>query len=178
MSERLIDTMQKSRIVFLQGVIDESNANNIVMNLLNLDGENNEDIYLYINSPGGSVDDGLAIIDTMNYIKSDVVTIGIGKCASMAAIILACGAKGKRYALKNTSIMLHQIMGGVQGQASDIEIVYHRTKTIKENINELLSDVTGKSKNKVETDLDRDYWLSSAEAKEYGLIDEVVLKKE
>ena len=165
--------MLESRIVFINGEINSSTANSTVMYLLMLDSINHDDIYLYINSPGGSVSDGLAIIDTMNHIKSDVVTIAIGTAASMAAVILSNGKKGKRFALENANILIHQIMGGVQGQATDIEIAYKHIAKLKDKLLDILSKNTGKDKEKIKVDSDRDYWLDAKEAISYGLIDAV-----
>lgn len=172
MDKNLFDAkMLESRIVFLSGEIDSNLANYVVMQLLMLDSINHDDIYLYINSPGGSVSDGLAIIDTMNHIKSDVQTIAIGTAASMAAVILSNGTKGKRFALENTNILIHQIMGGVQGQATDIEIAYRHIANLKDKLLDILSHNTGTKKEKIKEDSDRDYWLNSREAIKYGLID-------
>ena len=174
----IIETINENRIIFLHGEINAASANEVILKLLYLDGISDEDISLYINSPGGSVQDGLAIIDTMNFINSDVATIGIGLCASMAAIILASGAKDNRSALPHTDIMLHQVMGGFQGQASDIQIAAEKTKKVKNTLNKILTEVTGQSYKKIEKDTDRDFWLSSKEAIEYGIIDKVLEKKE
>ena len=174
----IVESMYDSRIIFLDGEINSSSANEVILKLLYLDSISNEDISLYINSQGGSVPDGLAIIDTMNYIKSDVSTIGIGLCASMAAIILASGTKGKRTVLPHTDIMIHQVMSGVQGQASDIQIAAEKTKKVKDTLNKMLTDITEQSLAKIEKDTDRDFWLSGKEAIEYGLIDKILQKKE
>ena len=172
MDKTLFDAkMLESRIVFLTGEINSDNANYVVMQLLMLDSINHDDIHLYINSPGGSVSDGLAIIDTMNHIKSDVVTIAIGTAASMAAVILSAGAKGKRLALENTNILIHQIMGGVQGQAADIEIAYKHIADLKDRLIDILAKNTGNRKDKIREDSDRDYWLNTREAIKYGIID-------
>ena len=138
--------------------------------------DNSKDIFLYINSPGGVVDAGLAIYDTMNYISCDVSTICVGLCASMGAVLLAGGKKGKRFALKNSKIMIHQPLGGVQGQASDIKIVADQILKTKQSINEILANATGKSIKKIEEDTNRDYYLTSDEALDYGLIDKVLIK--
>ena len=135
---------------------------------------NNNDIMLYINSPGGSVSAGLAIYDTMNYIKNDVCTIGIGMCASMGAIILSSGTKGKRYALSNTKIMIHQPLGGAKGKASDIQILANEINKTKLNIIDILSKNTKKSKNKIQKDIEKDYYMTSLEAKNYNLIDKII----
>lgn len=165
----------KERIIFLSEEVNDVSASLVVAQLLFLDAEDpGKDIYLYINSPGGSVTAGMAIYDTMRYIKSDVSTICIGMAASMGAFLLAAGQKGKRYALPNSTIMIHQPLGGVQGQASDIKIHTEYLLKIKEKLNRILSENTGKPLEQVEKDTDRDNFLSSSEAKEYGLIDEVM----
>ena len=165
----------KERIIFLSEEVNDVSASLVVAQLLFLDAEDpGKDIYLYINSPGGSVTAGMAIYDTMRYIKSDVSTICIGMAASMGAFLLAAGQKGKRYALPNSTIMIHQPLGGVQGQASDIKIHTEYLLKIKEKLNRILSENTGKPLEQVEKDTDRDNFLSSTEAKEYGLIDEVM----
>lgn len=167
----------KDRIIFLGSAIDDHVANLVVAQLLFLDAEDpGKDIHLYINSPGGSITAGFAILDTMNFIKSDVSTICIGMAASMGAFLLAGGAKGKRFALPNAEIMIHQPLGGAQGQASDILISAKRILKMREDINKYLSDWTGQPLEKVEKDTDRDYFMSSLEAKEYGLVDQVVTK--
>ena len=165
----------KERIIFLSEEVNDVSASLVVAQLLFLDAEDpGKDIHLYINSPGGSVTAGMAIYDTMRYIKSDVCTICIGMAASMGAFLLAAGTKGKRYALPNSTIMIHQPLGGVQGQASDIKIHTEYLLNIKEKLNRILSENTGKPLEQVEKDTDRDNFLSSVEAKEYGLIDEVM----
>jgi len=136
-----------------------------------------KDIKLYINSPGGSIYDGLAIYDTMQYVKCDVATICIGMAASMGAVLLAAGAKGKRFALPNSEILLHQLMGGIEGQAIEVEIAAKHIVKIKERINQILTKHTGQSLGKIEKDTDRDFWLSPQEAKEYGLIDQIIKTK-
>lgn len=172
MNNNTLETrMEESRIIFLTGQIDSNNANYIIMKLLMMDSVSHDDIYLYINSPGGSVTDGLAIIDTMNHIKSDVITIAIGTAASMAAVILSAGTKGKRFALENANILIHQIMGGVQGQATDIEIAYNHIAKLKDKLLDILAKNTGKKKDRIKDDSDRDYWLDAKEAISYGLID-------
>ncbi|MEK7120539.1 MAG: ATP-dependent Clp protease proteolytic subunit [Patescibacteria group bacterium] len=164
----------KDRIVFLAGPIDDVVANIVIAQLLFLESEDSKkDIYLYINSPGGDVSAGLAIIDTMNHIKPPVNTVCVGLAASAAAIILASGQKGKRFALPNAEIMIHQPWGGAQGQTSDIEITAKRMLRMRENLNKMLSDKTGQPLDKVSKDVDRDYFMSADEAKKYGLIDEV-----
>ena len=164
----------EDRIIFLTGEINDSVANTVVAQLIYLESKNpDKDISLYINSPGGSVSAGLAIFDTIRYIKCDVSTICIGLAASMGAFLLASGTKGKRYALPNSEIMIHQPLGGAQGQASDIEIQARHIQQIKEKINNVLSEVTGQELKKVQKDTDRDYYMTAEQAKEYGLIDEI-----
>ena len=168
----------KERIIFLDGEVNDASASVIVAQLLFLEAEDpNKDIHLYINSPGGSVTAGMAIYDTMNYIKCDVSTICIGMAASMGAFLLAAGKKGKRFALPNSTIMIHQPLGGVQGQASDIKIHTDYLLMIKDKLNRILSENTGKPLEQVEKDTDRDNYLSAEEAKEYGLVDEVIEKR-
>lgn len=164
----------KDRIVFLSGEINDEVANLIVSELLYLNSLNNEDIYLYINSPGGSVTSGMAIYDTMNFIKCDVSTICVGMCASMAAFLLSSGAKGKRVCLKNGEVMIHQPLGGVQGQATEIKIHAERIIKLKEKLNKILASNTGKDIKKIERDTERDYYLDSEEALEYGLVGKVL----
>lgn len=169
----------EDRIIFLTGEITDEIANIIVAQLIYLEGKDpTKDICLYINSPGGSVSAGLAIYDTINYIKCDVITTCIGLAASMGAFLLASGTKGKRFALANAEIMIHQPLGGAQGQASDIEIQANHIKKIKEKINKVLSERTGQSLKKVEKDTDRDYYMSAEEALEYGLIDKIYTTRE
>lgn len=165
----------KDRIIFLGSTIDDGVANAIIAQLLFLDNQSQDkDIKIYINSPGGSVTAGMAIYDTMQFVKSDVATICVGMAASMAAVILAAGAKGKRLALPNSEIMIHQVMGGMEGQASDIKIRAERILRIKDRLNKILSEHTGKKISAVEEDTDRDYFMTSEEAKKYGLIDQVI----
>ena len=168
----------KDRIILLTGEIDDNLANLVVAQLLYLDAINNSDISLYINSPGGSVTAGMAIYDTMNFIKSDVSTICIGMCASMAAFLLSSGKKGKRFALENSDVMIHQPLGGAQGQATEIKIAAERILKLKEKLNIILSKNTGKDLEIIEHDTDRDYYLNANEALDYGIIDKVLLKKE
>ena len=164
----------EDRIVFLSGEIDDNTANTVVAELLYLEGKDpDKDIYLYINSPGGSVSAGLAIYDTMNYIKSDVSTICVGLAASMGAFLLSSGAKGKRFSLPNGEIMIHQPLGGAQGQASDIEIQAKHIIKTKEKLNRILAENTGKDLAVIEKDVDRDNYMSADEALAYGLIDKV-----
>jgi len=164
----------EDRIVFLTGEVNDQVANIIVAQLIYLEGKNpDKDIFLYINSPGGSVSAGLAIFDTMNYIKCDVSTICVGLAASMGAFLLANGAKGKRFALSNAEIMIHQPLGGAQGQASDITIQAKHIQKIKDKINKILSEKTGQPLEKVEKDTDRDFYMEANEALEYGIIDKI-----
>lgn len=167
----------KDRIIMLSGEINDDVASSIVSQLLFLEAEDPEkDIYLYINSPGGVVTSGLSIYDTMNYIRADVSTICIGQAASMGAFLLSCGAKDKRFALPNSRIMIHQPLGGAQGQATDIEIQANEILRIKKTLNEILAKNTNQSIKKIEKDTDRDFFMSATEAKEYGIIDKVLEK--
>jgi len=169
----------KDRIVMLSGEVNDQVSSSIVAQLLFLEAEDPEkDIYFYINSPGGVVTSGMAIYDTMQYIKPDVVTICIGQAASMGAFLLSSGTKGKRYALPHARIMMHQPLGGYQGQASDIEIHAKETLRIKKTLNEILAQNTGKTLKQVEKDTDRDYFMSAEESREYGVIDSVVEKSQ
>ena len=170
----LYSRLLKDRIIFLSGEINDSLASIIVSELLYLDAQNHDDIYLYINSPGGSVTAGLAIYDTMNYIKSDVKTIVIGMAASMGAFLLSSGAKGKRYALKNAEVMIHQVLGGAQGQATDIKIHAEHILRIKKKLNNILAHNTNKTIKTITKDCERDNFMSAEEALEYGLIDEIL----
>lgn len=168
----------KDRIVMLSTPIDDNVASSIVAQLLFLEAEDSKkDIYLYINSPGGVVTAGLAIYDTMQLIKPDVVTICVGQAASMAAVLLAAGAEGKRYSLPHSRIMIHQPLGGFQGQATDIEIHAKEILRLKDTLNEILSKHTGQPKDRIERDTDRDYFMSAQEALEYGLIDKVLERR-
>lgn len=165
------------RIIFLGGPIDDNVANVVIAQLLFLDHEDSKkDISLYINSPGGSVTAGLAIIDTMNFIKSNVSTICVGIAASMGALILASGQKGKRFSLPNSEVMIHQVVGGAEGQASDIAINAKHILRTKDILNKILAENTGKKMDQIEKDSDRDYWMTSDEAKKYGIIDEIITK--
>lgn len=167
----------KDRIIFLGGPINDAVANLVIAQMLFLERESpKEDIKLYINSPGGSVPAGMAIYDTMQYVKPDVSTICVGIAASMGAFLLSSGRKGKRFALPNADILLHQVMGGVEGQAIEVEIAAKQIIKTKEKINQLLAKHTGQPLTKIEKDTDRDFWLNAEEAKEYGLIDEVIKK--
>ncbi|WP_346355713.1 ATP-dependent Clp endopeptidase proteolytic subunit ClpP [Azotosporobacter soli] len=169
----------KDRIVFIGGPIDDHVANLIIAQLLFLEAEDPEkDIHLYINSPGGVVTAGLAIYDTMQYIKPDVSTICMGSAASMGAFLLSAGAKGKRFALPNSRIMIHQPLGGARGQASDIEIQAREILRLRELLNEALVKHTGQSMEKIQQDTERDFFMSAEQAKEYGLIDAVVVRGE
>ena len=170
----LYSRLLKDRIIILSGEINDSLASIVVSELLYLDSLNHDDIYLYINSPGGSVTSGLAIYDTMNFIKSDVRTIVVGMAASMGAFLLSSGAKGKRCALKNAEVMIHQVLGGTQGQATDIKIQAEHILKIKKKLNRILASNTGKSLQKVIKDCERDNYMSSDEALRYGLIDEII----
>lgn len=174
----IFSRLLKDRIIFLGDEVNNVTSNLVVAQLLFLEAEDpDKDIYLYINSPGGSITAGMAIYDTMQYIKPDVSTICIGMAASMGAFLLAAGAKGKRYALPNSEIMIHQPLGGFQGQATDIDIHAKRILRTKETLNKILSERTGQSLSKIENDVERDYFMSAEEAHEYGLIDEVITKK-
>jgi ATP-dependent Clp protease protease subunit len=165
------------RIIFLGGPIDDHVANLIIAQLLYLDHTDpKKDIHLYINSPGGSVTAGLAIIDTMNFIKSDVSTICVGIAASMSALILSSGKKGKRFSLTNSEVMIHQVMGGTEGQASDIAINAKHILRTKDTLNKILAQTTNKKIEQVDKDSDRDYWMTSDEAKKYGIVDEIISK--
>ncbi len=167
----------KDRIVFLGGPVNDGVANIVIAQMLFLASEDQKKpIKLYINSPGGIVTAGMAIYDTMQFVKPPVETVCVGMAASIAAFLLAAGEKGKRIALPNSEVLIHQVMGGAEGQASDIEIAAKQILKTKAKINQLLSKMTGQSLSKIEHDSDRDYWLSADEAKEYGIIDEVVKK--
>ena len=176
-TERVYDIysrLLKDRIIILSGEINDNLSNIIVAELLYLDSINNEDINLYINSPGGSITAGMAIYDTMNLIKSNVSTICIGMAASMAAFLLSSGTKGKRYCLPNSEVMIHQPLGGAQGQATEIKIAAERILKLKNKLNEILSKNTNKGLKTIEHDTERDYFLNSEEALEYGLIDKIL----
>ncbi len=172
----LYSRMLKDRIVFLVGEINDYTANIVISELLYLDNNSHEDIYLYINSPGGAITAGMGIYDTMQYIESKVITIGVGMCASMAAFLLSSG--DVRYALPNTEVMIHQPLGGAQGQASDIKIAAERIIKLKEKLNKILSNNTKQPLEKINNDTERDNFLSAEEAKKYGLIDNVIKKNE
>ena len=164
----------KDRIIILNGEIDDNLANTVVAQLLYLDSLSTNDISLYINSPGGSITAGMAIYDTMNFVKSDVSTICIGMCASMAAFLLSSGKKGKRYTLPNGEVMIHQPLGGAQGQATEIKIAAERILKLKEKLNRILSENTKQDIKKIEQDTERDHFLDADEALEYGLIDKIL----
>ena len=167
----------KDRIIILNGEIDDNKASTIVAQLLFLDSQNNNDINLYINSPGGSITAGMAIYDTMNLIKSDVKTICMGMCASMAAFLLSSGTKGKRYILPNGEVMIHQPLGGAQGQATEIKIAAERILKLKSKLNKILASNTNQPLEKISNDTERDYFLDASEAKDYGLVDKIINSK-
>ncbi len=174
----LYSRLLEDRIIFLTGAIDDATANLVVGQLLYLETKDpDKDICLYINSPGGSVTAGMAIFDTMNYVKCDVSTICVGMAASMGAFLLAAGTKGKRICLPNSEVMIHQPLGGAQGQASDIKIVADHILKTKDKLNRFLSEATGKSIEEIERDTDRDNYMSAEEAKAYGLVDAVFYKR-
>lgn len=183
-SERAYDIysrLLKDRIIFVGTAIDDHVANTVIAQLLFLQTDDpDKDIHLYINSPGGIVSSGLAIYDTIQYVKSDIATYCIGQAASMGALLLSAGTKGKRFALPNARVMIHQPMGGFQGQATDIEIHAREILRIKESLNNILSYHTGQPLEKIRADTDRDFFMSGTEAKEYGIVDEVIhsLKKD
>lgn len=179
-SERSYDIFSrllKDRIILLSGEINDASANSVIAQLLYLDSLGNEDINIYINSPGGSVSAGMAIYDTMNFVKSDVSTICLGLAASMGAFLLSSGKKGKRYALPNSEIMIHQPLGGVEGQATEIKIVAEHILKTKKKLNQILSKNTNQKIKKIELDTERDHFLEASEALEYGLIDKIITQK-
>lgn len=168
----------EDRIIFLTGEINDAVANTVVAQLIYLEAKNpDKEVHLYINSPGGSVSAGLAIYDTIKFVKCPVSTICIGLCASMAAVLLSSGTKGKRLCLPNSEVMIHQPLGGVQGQATDIEITAKHILKIKEKLVNILSESSGQDKEKVSKDIDRDYFMSSEDALKYGLVDKVITKR-
>ena len=174
----IFSRLLNDRIIMLNGQVDDASASLIVAQLLYLEGQDPEkDISFYINSPGGSVSAGMAIYDTMQYVKCDVSTICIGMAASMGAFLLSAGTKGKRYALPNAEVMIHQPLGGAQGQASDILISARHIERTRENLNKILSQNTGKPLEQIAVDTDRDNWMTAAEAQEYGIIDKVIAKR-
>lgn len=176
--ERVYDIysrLLKERIIFLGGPINDAVANAVIAQLLFLEHEDpKKEIKLYLNTPGGSVSAGMAIYDTMQYVKPDISTICVGIAASMGAVLLAAGKKGKRFALPNSQILLHQVMGGAEGQAADVEIAAKQILKIKSKLNQVLAKHTGQSLARIEKDTDRDFWLTADEAKEYGIIDQTI----
>lgn len=177
MGERAYDIysrLLKDRIIILNGEITDNSANVVVAELLYLDSLNNNDISLYINSPGGSITAGMAIYDTMNFIKSDVSTICVGMSASMAAFLLATGKRGKRYILPNAEVMIHQPLGGVQGQATEIKIAAERILKLKKKLNRILASTTGQDLETIDNDTERDYFMDSDEALAYGIVDKIL----
>ena len=179
MGERAYDIysrLLKNRIILLSGEIDDDVANVIIAQLLYLDSINQEDISLYINSPGGSITSGMAIYDTMNFIRSDVSTTCVGMCASMAAFLLSCGQTGKRYCLPNSEVMIHQPLGGVKGQATEINIVAKRILSLRSKLNNILAKNTKRNIEQIERDTDRDYYMTAKEALNYGIIDKILEK--
>lgn len=181
MGERAYDIysrLLKENIIFLGGPIDDAVANTVIAQLLFLQSEDpKKDVFLYVNSPGGSVTSTLAIVDTMNHIKNDVATVCVGMAASGAAIILSSGKKGKRYILPNAEVMIHQPLGGVEGQATDIAITAKHILKTRENLNKMLAKNTGQNLTQVEKDVERDFFMSSDEAKKYGIVDEIYKQK-
>ena len=174
----IFSRLLKERIIFIGGPIDDNMANLVIAQLLFLQSEDPEkDIFLYINSPGGIVYSGLAIYDTIQYIRPQVATICMGVAASMAALLLACGSKGKRFALPNSRVMIHQPLGGAEGQAADIEIQAREILLLREIGNQILVKHTGQPLEKIERDVDRNFWMSATEAKDYGLIDDIFIKQ-
>ena len=168
----------KDRIIMLSGEVNDQMANSVIAQLLFLDAQDSEkDIYLYINSPGGVITSGLAMLDTMNFIKSDVQTIAIGMAASMASVLLAGGTKGKRFALPNSTILIHQPSGGAQGQQTEIEIVAEEILKTRKKMNQILADATGQTVEQIKKDTERDHYMSAQEAKDYGLIDDILVNK-
>ena len=173
----IFSRLLKDRIVFISGEIDDNLANRVIAELLYWDSTGNEDINIYINSPGGSVSAGMAIYDTMNFVKSDVSTTCLGIAASMAAFLLSSGKKGKRYILPNADVMIHQPLGGAQGQATDIKIASDRIIDLRKRLNRIFSKNTSQSLKKIEKDTERDNYLSAKEALEYGLVDKIITEK-
>lgn len=171
----IFSRLLKDRIVFICGEIDDDLANSVIAQLLYLDSISNEDINIYINSPGGSITSGMAIYDTMNLIKSDVATTCLGMAASMGAFLLSCGKKGKRYILPNAEVMIHQPLGGASGQATEIKIAAERILKLKDKLNKILANNTGKDINTINNDTERDYFMDSDEALKYGIIDKILL---
>lgn len=173
----IFSRLLKNRIVILSGEINDDSANLAIAQLLYLDSLNHDDISLYINSPGGVITSGMAIYDTMNFIQSDVSTICMGMAASMAAFLLSCGTKGKRFILPNAEVMIHQPLGGAQGQATEIQIAAEHILKMKKRLNHILSVNTGKDLKTIETDTERDHFLDAEEAMEYGIVDQIIHKK-
>ncbi len=175
--ERVYDIysrLLKDRIIFIGGEINDDLANAVISELLYLDSKGNDEISIYINSPGGSITAGMAIFDTMNFVKSPISTICVGMAASMASVLLASGNKGKRYILPNSEVMIHQPLGGVNGQATEIKIVADRILYLRNKLNKILSEKTGQDINRIEKDTERDHYLSAKEALEYGLVDKIL----
>lgn len=170
----IFSRLLKERIIFISGEINDSVANSVIAELLYLDSINHEDISIYINSPGGVITSGMAIYDTMNFVKSDVTTICIGMAASMAAFLLSSGTIGKRYILPNADVMIHQPLGGAEGQATDIKIAAERILELKRRLNRILAKNTGKSLSKIEKDTERDNYLTADEVVKYGLVDKII----
>ncbi|MDA9720335.1 ATP-dependent Clp endopeptidase proteolytic subunit ClpP [bacterium] len=174
----IFSRLLKDRIIFIVGGIDDYVANLVVAQLLFLESEDpKKDIFMYINSPGGVITSGLSILDTMNYLKCDVSTVCFGQAASMGAVLLSCGAKGKRFALPNSRVMIHQPLGGARGQATDIEIQAKEILTLKEKLNKILAEKTNQSLKKIASDTERDYFMNAEEAVKYGLVDEVLTQR-
>lgn len=176
-SEKAFDLYSRllnDRVIFISGPINDDVANIVISELLYLDSISHEDIAIYINSPGGSVTSGLAIYDTMNHIKSDCSTIGVGLCASMGAFLLSSGKKGKRYSLENTEIMIHEVLGGGEGQATEIEIMTNHILRLRNKLNKILARNTNQTIKKINNDTKRDYYMDSKEAKEYGIVDSII----
>ena len=172
----IFSRLLKERIIFISGEINDITANSVIAELLYLDSLNHEDISIYINSPGGVITSGMAIYDTMNFVKSDVSTICVGMAASMAAFLLSSGCKGKRFILPNADVMIHQPLGGAEGQATDIKIASDRILNLRNKLNKMLSKNTGKSLSKIIKDTERDNYLSAEEALEYGIVDKIIKK--
>ena len=174
----IFSRLLKDRIIFIVGGIDDYVANLVVAQLLFLESEDpKKDIFMYINSPGGVITSGLSILDTMNYLKCDVSTVCFGQAASMGAVLLSCGTKGKRFALPNSRVMIHQPLGGARGQATDIEIQAKEILTLKEKLNKILAEKTDQSLKKIASDTERDYFMNAEEAVRYGLVDEVLTQR-
>ena len=174
----IFSRLLKDRIIFIVGGIDDYVANLVVAQLLFLESEDpKKDIFMYINSPGGVITSGLSILDTMNYLKCDVSTVCFGQAASMGAVLLSCGAKGKRFELPNSRVMIHQPLGGAMGQATDIEIQAKEILTLKEKLNKILAEKTNQSLKKIASDTERDYFMNAEEAVKYGLVDEVLTER-